>query len=124
MHELSMAQGILNAVIENAEKSGATEVKEVTIEIGKLAHLNPEQLKFLLDVLTEDTIAEGTEFIMEEIPIEIECDKCDYVGIAKGDDSDFYSPIVECPNCENKFVNVTNGKDCIVKNIIIEKPDD
>jgi hydrogenase nickel incorporation protein HypA/HybF len=124
MHELSMAEGILKAVIENAEKSGATEVIEVTIEIGKLALLNPEQLKFLLDVLVEDTIANGAKFIMEEIPIEIECGECDYVGIAKGDDLDHYTPIVECPKCESKIVNVTNGKDCIVKNIIIEKPDD
>ena len=124
MHELSMADGILKAVIANAEKSGATEVIEVTIEIGKLALLNPEQLKFLLDVLTEDTIANNAKFIMEEIPIEIECKECDYIGIAQGDDIDHYTPIVECPKCESKLVNVTNGKDCIVKNIVVEKPDD
>ena len=124
MHELSMADAILKAVIENAEKSGATEVLEVTIEIGKSALLNPEQLKFLLDVLTEDTIASGAKFIMEEIPIEIECSECDYRGIVNGDDLDHYAPIVECPKCESKIVKITNGKDCIVKNISIEKPDD
>lgn len=124
MHELSMADGILKAVIANAEQNDATEVIEVTVEIGKLALLNPEQVKFMLDVLSEDTIANGAKFTMEEIPIEIECKECDYVGIADGDDLDHYSPIVECPKCESKLVNVTNGKDCIVKNIIIEKPDD
>ena len=30
MHELSMAQGIINAVIETAENNNATEVNEVT----------------------------------------------------------------------------------------------
>ena len=45
MHELSMAQGILNAVLETAEHNGATEVTEIVIEIGKLAMLNPEQVK-------------------------------------------------------------------------------
>jgi len=124
MHELSMADGILKAVIANAEENNATEVIEVTIEIGKLALLNPEQVKFMLDVLSENTIANGAKFIMEEIPIEIECKECNYVGIAYGDDLDHYTPIVECPNCESKLVEVTNGKDCIVKNIIIEKPDD
>jgi len=124
MHELSMADGILKAVIKNAEESGASEVLEVTIEIGKLALLNPEQLKFLLDVLTEDTIASGAKFIMEEIPIEIECKECDYIGITNDNDLDHYTPIVECPKCESKLVNVTNGKDCIVKNMVVEKPDD
>ncbi len=124
MHELSMADGILKAVISNAEQNGATEVTEVTIEIGKLALLNPEQVKFMLGVLSEDTIAKDANFAMVEIPIEIKCKECGYIGLADGDDLDHYAPMVECPKCENKVIEITNGKDCIVKNIVIEKPDD
>ncbi|MEA4957199.1 Hydrogenase maturation factor HybF [bioreactor metagenome] len=124
MHELSMADGILKAVISNAEQNGATEVTEVTIEIGKLALLNPEQVKFMLGVLSEDTIAKDANFVMVEIPIEIKCKECGYIGLADGDDLDHYAPMVECPKCENKVIEITNGKDCIVKNIVIEKPDD
>ena len=50
MHELSMAQGIINAVIDTAESNNATEVTEVGIEIGRLAMINPEQLRFMLSV--------------------------------------------------------------------------
>lgn len=124
MHELSMADGILKAVISNAEQNDATEVTEVTIEIGKLALLNPEQVKFMLGVLSEDTIAKDANFVMVEIPIEIKCKECGYIGLADNDDLDHYAPMVECPKCENKVIEVTNGKDCIVKNIVIEKPDD
>ena len=42
MHELSMAQGIINAVIDTAESNNATEVTEVGIEIGFLSLLNPQ----------------------------------------------------------------------------------
>ena len=35
MHELSMAQGIINAVLETAEANNATEVNEVTVEVGR-----------------------------------------------------------------------------------------
>lgn len=124
MHELSMADGILKAVLENAQKNEATEVLEVTIEIGKMALINPEQVKFMLDVLTEDTIANKANFIIEEVPIEIQCSKCGFEGEANSDDLDHYTPMVECPKCENKRLSIVNGKDCIVKNIIIEKPDD
>lgn len=124
MHELSMADGILKAVLSNAEENGATEVTEVTIEIGKLALLNPEQVKFMLDVLSEDTIAKDADFITVEIPIESKCKKCGFVGIIDSDDLDHYIPMIECPKCENKLVEIINGKDCVVKNIIIEKPDD
>ena len=78
MHELSMAQGILNAVLETAEQNSATEVTEIVIEIGKLAMLNPEQVKFMLDVLSKDTIAENAKIVIENLEVEIECEKCGF----------------------------------------------
>lgn len=121
MHELSMAQGIINAVIETAETNNATEVTEVIIEIGRLAMINPEQLRFMLDVLVENTIVENAEIKIDEIPVEIECPECGYKGEANLDNLDHYAPMVECPKCENKRIAILNGKDCIVKNIVIEQ---
>ena len=63
MHELSMAQGIINAVIETAESNNATEVNEVTIELRRLAMVNPEQLEFILGVLVENTILEDAKIV-------------------------------------------------------------
>jgi len=123
MHELSMAQGIINSVIDTAKENNATEVNEVVIEIGKLVLINPEQLSFMLDVLKENTIVENAKFVINEIPVEIECPECNFKGIADTDELDHYAPIVECPKCENKRISILNGKDCIVKNIIIERPD-
>ena len=50
MHELSMAQAIVDTVLDAAQKNEAQDVLEVTIEIGQITMLNPEQLKFLLNV--------------------------------------------------------------------------
>lgn len=124
MHELAMAQGIINAVIETAENNNAIEVNEVVIEIGRLAMINPEQLKFMLDVLVEDTIVDGAKITTFEIPVEIKCSKCGYEGEADLDDLDHYAPIIECPECENKRISILNGKECIVKNIVIEQQED
>lgn len=124
MHELSMAQGIINAVIDTAESNNATEVTEVGIEIGRLAMINPEQLRFMLSVLVENTIVEDADIKIEEILVEIDCPECKFKGVAELDDKDHYAPIVECPKCGNKRISILNGKDCVVKNIVIEKPDD
>jgi len=123
MHELSMANGILEAVIENAEKNNANEVIEVVVEIGKLAMINPEQIMFLLEVIIEDTIASNAKFVIEEIPIEVDCSDCGYKGIIESE-LDHYAPIVSCPSCGTNNLNITNGKDCIVKNIVIDKDED
>ena len=124
MHELSMAQGIINAVIDTAKENNATEVNEVTIEIGRLAMINPEQLEFILGVLIENTIMEDAKITFEEIPVSMDCHDCDFHGEAILDDSDHYAPIVRCPECESLNVEVLNGKDIVVKNMVIEKPDD
>ena len=124
MHELSMAQGIINAVLDTAEANNATEVNEVTVEVGRLAMINPEQLQFILGVLVENTIIEDAEIKFEEIPAEVDCSDCNFHGDAILDDSDHYAPIVRCPECDSLNVEILNGKDIVVKNIVIEKPDD
>lgn len=124
MHELSMAQGIINAVLDTAQANNATEVNEVTVEVGRLAMINPEQLQFILGVLVENTIMEDAEINFEEIPAEIQCHDCDFKGHAIIDDKDHYAPMVKCPKCDSFSVETLNGKDIVVKNIVIEKPDD
>lgn len=124
MHELAMAQSIMDSVIDNAEKHGATAVTNVILEIGSLAMLNPEQVQFLLGVLKEDTIAQDAEFVIKEIPAKIKCLDCGYEGEAIVDDSDHYAPMINCPKCNTYRVEVINGKDVIVQNISVELPDD
>jgi hydrogenase nickel incorporation protein HypA/HybF len=124
MHELSMAQAIVDTVLDAAEKNNAEEIVEVTIEIGILTMLNPEQLKFLLDVLTEGTLLEKAEIIIEEVPVEIKCRNCEYTGLANTDGSDHYLAIVLCPKCGERNVETITGKECNVKTIKIEKSDE
>lgn len=124
MHELSMADGILKASLKTAEENNATEILEITIELGKMTLLNPEQLKFLISVLVEDTIAKNAKLNIIDIPIEVECKDCDFKGNINSDDLDHYSPIIECPNCSSNSLNIFNGKECTVKNVVIETHDD
>ena len=111
MHELSMAQGIINAVLDTAQENNATEVTEVTVEVGRLAMINPEQLEFILGVLIENTIMEDAKIIFEEIPVAMDCHDCKFHGEAILDDSDHYAPLVKCPECDSLNVEVLNGKD-------------
>lgn len=124
MHEYSMAVGILNTVLDTAEANNAIEVTEMVIEIGKLAMLNPEQLKFMLGALCQDTIAENAKITIEDIDVEIKCHNCGFKGIGILDDSDHYMPMILCPECESHRVEVVNGRDINVKNISVELEDD
>ncbi len=123
LHELSMADAIIKTVIDAAQKNDAIEVLEVTIEIGELTLLNPEQIKFILEVLSEDTILEGAKFNIEIIPAEIEC-SCGYKGkISADDELDHYNPLILCPSCGKGDFKIIDGRECNIKNIKIEKED-
>lgn len=123
MHELSMADAIIKTILDVAEKNEAEEIIEVTIEIGKLTMINPEQLKFLLDVLSEDTLLQDSKINIDEINVEIECNLCDYKGSTDLDNSDHYLALVVCPQCGERDLQVTAGRECNVKTIKIEKSD-
>jgi hydrogenase nickel incorporation protein HypA/HybF len=124
MHELSMADAMVKTILEVAEKNEAQEIIEVIIEIGKLTLLNPDQIKFMLEVLSEDTLLQGSEFIINIIPIEIECNYCGYTGLAESDNLDHFTPILKCPKCDKMDFKILSGRECNVKSIKIEKSDE
>ena len=125
MHEFAMAQGIFSTVMDTAEANDAIEVTEMVIEIGRLAMLNPEQLKFMLGVMCEgEELTKNVEMIINTIDVEIKCHNCGFEGEGNVDDSDHYAPMVLCPKCESHRVEVTNGKEITVRSISIEKDDD
>lgn len=98
----------------------------MTVVIGDLTNLGEEQMSFAYDIVTQGTILEGSEFIVEHEPIELECWDCGYKGPAKvlsDPDFDTHSiPILACPECGGK-VTVTSGQSCMVKCMDIEEAD-
>lgn len=122
MHELAMATSMVEAIVDTAEKNNAIEITEAVLDIGELTMLNPEQLRFMMDVVREGTIFEGAEIIINMIPIEIECENCGFKGMIKTDENtDHIMVAATCPECNTTRVHVTQGRECTVKTIKIEK---
>ncbi|MDO5850884.1 MAG: hydrogenase maturation nickel metallochaperone HypA [Methanobacteriaceae archaeon] len=125
MHELSMADSMVNAILNTAKSNDAIEIKEATLEIGELTMLNPEQLKFMIGVLSKDTLLENTKMNINMLPIKIECQNCDYKGETKTDDEmNHLLAAAKCPKCNDTNVKVIQGRECNVKTIKIEREDD
>jgi hydrogenase nickel incorporation protein HypA/HybF len=119
VHELSVTSQIVQSVITEAEKRGAKKVTEVNLTIGKLTFLGLEQVRFAYEVLTKDTIMEGSKLIIEEHDGKVKCSKCGYQGDFKYQDDPIYHvpmPTLKCPKCTNT-VTITAGKECTIKNI-------
>lgn len=121
-----MVADLMAAIKKELERYDVISVKEVTLTVGKLTNLGKEQMEFAYEIMSKDTILEGSELIIEEEPIEVKCEKCGYLGPVKnmefGDEMHYQVPILSCPDCGGA-VTITAGKTCCVKCMEIEEAD-
>jgi len=76
MHELSIAQSILDMVKQNVPKENNTQVKSVKVRVGKLSNVLPDSLLFCFEAITKDTAFDKTKLIINNIPLILECKDC------------------------------------------------
>ena len=113
MHEMSLAEGILQIVEDAAKAEGSNRVKAVWLEIGQLSSVETEALRFCFDAVTRDTVAEGARLEIIDLPGQAWCMQCaDQVEIAE-----LYDP---CPVCGSFQMQVTGGSEMRVKELEVE----
>jgi len=59
MHELSVAQSIIEMVLLEAEKNNAKKVNEINIDVGELMQLEVQVLNDALNLLIKDSKLDG-----------------------------------------------------------------
>jgi hydrogenase nickel incorporation protein HypA/HybF len=76
MHELSIAMSIVEMAQEEAERRGNVQIQAVHLRLGLLSGVVKEALLSSYEMACETTLLEGSRLVIEEIPIEIFCPKC------------------------------------------------
>jgi hydrogenase nickel incorporation protein HypA/HybF len=112
MHELSLLWSVRETLEENARKHKFSKVTQVTLEIGKLACVEPEALRFCFDAVMKDSLAENAELTILEIQGLGICRQCRRQVEMKS----LYSP---CIHCGSLHVKLTQGMDMKIKDLIV-----
>lgn len=124
MHEVSVVTALVDAVIEDLQRYSVAKVNSVTVVIGDLTNLGEEQMSFAYGIVTQGTVLEGSEFIVEHEPIELQCRTCGFTGpAAMLNEEDFDThpiPVLACPKCGGP-VNIIKGQSCVVRCMDIEE---
>ena len=124
MHEFSTMSSIVTTVLEEGKKHNATAITRVVLDVGELTFLGAEQLRFAFQVLSEGTLLDGAELVINRIPPQVTC-SCGYKGAVEYEEKkDFHIrfPLLRCPECSGS-VNVQRGRECLIKHIEIERND-
>lgn len=113
MHEMGIAQNILDIVLEAANREGAKKISRIDLVAGELRGLVPMQMTFCFGIVAQNTIASSAYLNIEETPVTAHCEDCGVDFAVKE-----YQYL--CPECNSTKVRVTGGSELRVKDIEIE----
>ena len=113
MHEVSLAEGVLQIVEDAARREGFGRVRTVWLEVGRLSSVEPEAMRFCFDAVTRNSVADGARLEIVETPGVAWCMKCSKpTAIAALGDA--------CPRCGSYQLQITDGTEMRVKELEVE----
>ncbi len=108
MHEMSLAQGVIDALEAQASRDAFSSVTRVVLEVGALSCVDAHALEFCFGAVSRDTIADGAALEIRTPPGRAHCFGCDQdVTVERRGDG--------CPSCGSHQLIVTGGEELKVK---------
>ncbi len=116
MHELSIANSLVEIASEHAQQAGAAQVKWIQLRIGALSCVHQDALRFSFDLVTRGTLLQDAQLKFVPVPVVVYCEPCgrevELPGIQK----------FRCPACDTPSGDIRQGQELEVDCIeIIEK---
>ena len=114
MHELAVAESILNIALKHARQVEATRVTDLYLVIGRLSSIIDESIQFYWDIISEKTICQGAKLHFQRVPAQMTCLNCGKAYTIDGE-------LTPCPACGSSRVKVSSGEQFFLDSIEIEK---
>jgi hydrogenase nickel incorporation protein HypA/HybF len=117
MHELGIAQNILEIVLQAVPKEQTVDVRSIRIRVGPLAGVVPDSLEFCFQAIVNETELQQARLAIEQLPAVLSCRKCHYSFKTK--DLEFL-----CQSCGSPELELVSGRELEIVDIeLAEKCD-
>ena len=113
MHELSVAQALVEQVDAVIDRHGATQVSLVRLRIGPLAGVVPELLATAFPLAAAGSRMEHAELEFTHAPIQVHCQTC-------GLDTEAAMNRLLCGACGDWHTQVISGDELLLESIELE----
>jgi hydrogenase nickel incorporation protein HypA/HybF len=104
MHELAIAQGIVDILHEQMRIHHLVTIQSVELRVGVLRGVEIASLNFGFSALTADSPLAGARLDVSEVPIQGRCVQC-------GQHITLKSWLDDCPLCSGSRVEIVSGKE-------------
>jgi hydrogenase nickel incorporation protein HypA/HybF len=102
MHEIGIANSILEAVQTEVGRRPGAIPQKILVRIGELAAVDPDALRFSFEVLIRETSFERLQLEILMCPLRHHCEGCDIEFSVKEFE-------VRCPRCGNERTKRVSG---------------
>jgi hydrogenase nickel incorporation protein HypA/HybF len=114
MHELSIAMSMIDMAAEEAARRGDVRVNAIHLRLGPLSGVVKDALLFSYEVACQGTSLEGSQLLIDEIPITGNCGTC-------LEETAVISPQqMCCARCDTPMTDVVHGRELEVSALEIE----
>ena len=115
MHELSLAQSLVEQLKQTVRDEEATCVERLTVVMGPYSGVERDAFEFAFPFAAEDSPAEQAELIIEELPATVECANCSA--------SSHPDPRhLQCTSCGSDNVKLIGGREFYIRSIELQLP--
>lgn len=114
MHEMGIANSVLEAVRSEMLRHTGTLPRKVGMRIGEMAAVDQESLRFCFEALTRETDLESLQLEVEICPRRHQCLQCGSVNIVR--DFDF-----RCPQCASLNTECIGGDELELAYLEVEE---
>jgi len=117
MHELSVTEGLIRIVVDEAKSRNIKKISRINLVIGELNSIIDESVQFYYDILSKGTAAEGAVLSFKKIAAEFSCRSC-------GNVFERQTHAFICPKCGGKGVIANRGQEFYIESIEVETDED
>ncbi len=113
MHEMSLAESVLQIIEDAAREQSFSRVRTVWLEVGQLAGVEADAMRFCFDAVTRDSIAQDAKLEIIETPGQARCLQCSGTVPVRA----LYDV---CPECGSPQLQVSSGKELRIRELEVE----
>lgn len=117
MHELSIAQAIVNQALDILQKEKGSSIARIALTIGVLSGIEEHALREAFPIACEGTALNGADLDIETEKASVFCRDCNKEVTVT-------PPFMVCGTCMGSNVDFRKGRDMIIKQIEIRKDTD
>jgi hydrogenase nickel incorporation protein HypA/HybF len=111
MHELSVAQHLVELIEHELRDAGRVRVTAVLLRVGPLSGVEPAALRFAYDSATAGTMLAGSTLTIEDVRPAVFCETC---SLERQIDS---VQRLRCPVCDAPTPNLVRGRELEVVSV-------